>query len=33
MLLRKIRDLSRIVPDDRQLYGHLRPGDVKATIG
>ena len=24
-LLRKIRSLARIVPDDRQLYGHLRP--------
>ncbi len=25
LLLRKIRNLARIVPDDRQLYGHLRP--------
>jgi hypothetical protein len=24
-LLRRIRQISRIVPDDRQLYGHLRP--------
>ena len=24
-LLRKIRQLARMVPDDRQLYGHLRP--------
>jgi hypothetical protein len=24
-LLRRIRHSSRIVPDDRQLYGHLRP--------
>ena len=24
-LLRKIRHLARMVPDDRQLYGHLRP--------
>jgi radical SAM superfamily enzyme YgiQ (UPF0313 family) len=30
-LLRRIRQLSRIVPDDRQLYGHLRPaGDGEA---
>jgi anaerobic magnesium-protoporphyrin IX monomethyl ester cyclase len=24
-LLRRIRRLARIVPDDNQLYGHLRP--------
>ena len=26
-LLRTIRQLARIVPDDRQLYGHLRPAN------
>ena len=25
-LLRRIRELARITPDDRQAYGHLRPG-------
>jgi hypothetical protein len=24
-LLRRIRQLARMAPDDRQLYGHLRP--------
>jgi hypothetical protein len=26
-LLRAIRQLARIVPDDTQLYGHLRPAN------
>jgi hypothetical protein len=25
VLLRRIRALARIIPDDAQLYGHLRP--------
>ena len=29
-LLRRIRALARITPDDRQLYGHLRPAGEEA---
>jgi hypothetical protein len=30
-LLRRLRELARIVPDDDQLYGHLRPSGAPKT--
>jgi anaerobic magnesium-protoporphyrin IX monomethyl ester cyclase len=32
-LLRTIRRLARVVPDDRQLYGHLRPATAYSLRG
>jgi len=31
-ILRRIREMARIIPDDTQAYGHLRPTKKKEAL-